>query len=91
MLNPFAPPSDPGSYVDLRKRMHQNVQYLRVNDKIFEVVKNAYEHALIRENVVLSRPERNRMLSQIMKMSGMTCAGNLTKAPRLPKPFIFLR
>jgi hypothetical protein len=68
MLNPFAPQPDPGSYVDLRKRMLQDVQYMRVNDKIFEVVKNAYEHALIRENVVLSRPERNRMLSQIMKM-----------------------
>ena len=68
MLNPFAPQSDPGSYTDLRKRMLQNVQYMRVNDRIFEVVQNAYEHALIRENVVLSRPERNRMLSQIMKM-----------------------
>jgi hypothetical protein len=68
MLNPFSPQQDPGSYVDLRKRMLQHVQYMRVDDKIFEVVKNAYEHALIRENVVLSRAERNRMLSQIMKM-----------------------
>ena len=68
MLNPFAPQSDPGSYLDLRKRMLQNVQYLRVEDKIFNVVRNAYEHALIRENVVLSRAERDRMLSQIMKM-----------------------
>lgn len=68
MLNPFSPQQDPGSYVDLRKRMLQNVQYMRVNDKIFEVVKNAYEHALIRENVILSRAEKDRMLSQIMKM-----------------------
>ena len=68
MLNPFAPQSDPGSYVDLRKRMFQYVQSMKVEDKIFEVVKNTYEHALIRENVVLSRAEKSRMLSQIMKM-----------------------
>jgi len=68
MLNPFAPQQDPGSYVDLRKRMLQHVQYMKVNDQIFEVVKNAYEHAVITENIVLSRAEKNRMLSQIMKM-----------------------
>lgn len=68
MLNPFGPKEDPGSYVELRKRVLRHVQYLMVNDQIFEVVKNAYEHALISENVVLSRAERNRMLSQIMKM-----------------------
>lgn len=68
MLNPFASQPDPGSYIDLRKRMFQHVQLLMVNDKIFEVVKNSYEHALISENVVLSRAERDRMLSQIMKM-----------------------
>ena len=68
MLNPFASQPDPGSYIDLRKRMFQHVQLLLVNDKIFDVVKNAYEHALISEDVVLSRAERDRMLSQIMKM-----------------------
>jgi hypothetical protein len=68
MLNPFAPKEDPGSYIDLRKRMLRHVQSSRVNDKIFEMVQNAYEQALIRENVILSRAERSRMLSQIMKM-----------------------
>ena len=68
MLNPFGPQQVPGSYVDLRKRMFQHVQDMKVNDQIFEVVKNAYERALIRENIVLSRAERMRMLSQIMKM-----------------------
>ena len=68
MLNPFASQPDPGSYIDLRKRMFQHVQLLLVNDKIFDVVKNAYEHALISEEAVLSRAERDRMLSQIMKM-----------------------
>lgn len=68
MLNPFGSQQVPGSYVDLRKRMFQHVQDLKVNDQIFDVVKNAYEQALARENVILSRPERNRMLSQIIKM-----------------------
>jgi hypothetical protein len=68
MLNPFGSQQVPGSYVDLRKRMFKHVQDLKINDQIFEIVKNAYEQALARENVVLSRPERTRMLSQIMKM-----------------------
>jgi hypothetical protein len=54
MQNPFGSQQVPGSYVDL----HQ----------IFEIVKNAYDQALARENVVLSRPEITRMLSQIMKL-----------------------
>jgi len=68
MLNPFGSQKVPGSYVDLQKRMFQHVQDMKVNDQIFEVVKNAYEQALIRENIVLSRAERMRMLSQIMKL-----------------------
>jgi hypothetical protein len=69
MLNPFGSQQVPGSYIDLRKRMFQRVQDMKINDQIFEVVKNAYEQALTRENIVfLSRPERMRLLSQIMKM-----------------------
>jgi hypothetical protein len=68
MLNPFAPQENPGSYVDLRKRMLRDVLYLRVDNKIFEVVKNAFDHALILENIVLSQGEKNRLLSQILKM-----------------------
>ena len=68
MLNPFGSEKIPGSYVDLRKRMFKHVQDQKVHDQIFEVVKNAYEKALSKENIVLSRPERMRMLSQIMKM-----------------------
>ena len=81
MLNPFASQPDPGSYVDLRKRMFQHVQLLRINDKIFAVVKNAYEHALISEDVVLSRAEKDRMLSQIMKMVLEEMLKKLDKGP----------
>lgn len=68
MLNPFGSQQIPGSYVNLRKRMFQHVQALKINDQIFEVVKNAYERALLQENIVLSRAERHRLLSQILKM-----------------------
>jgi hypothetical protein len=67
MKNPFGSEQVPGSYVDLKKRMLQRVQSFKVNDQIFEVVQVAYEDALKAENIVLSRPERKRMLSQILK------------------------
>jgi hypothetical protein len=68
MLNPFSSQPDPGSYVDLKKRMLQRVKSFKVNDQIFEVVQVAYEDALKAENVVLSSPERKQMLSQILKV-----------------------
>ena len=69
MLNPFGSQQDPGlySYVNLKKRMLQNVQATSVNDQIFQVVQNSFEAALRQENIVLSNPERKRLLSQILK------------------------
>ena len=71
MLNPFGPQQDPGlySYVNLQKRMLQKVQAAKVDDQIFQVVQNAFEAALKEGNTVtlLSRPERKRLLSQILK------------------------
>ena len=68
MLNPFASQSDSGSYVNLQKRMLQKVQSAKVNDQIFEIVQKAFENAMKAENIVLSRPERKRLLSQILKL-----------------------
>lgn len=69
MLNPFGSQQDPGpsSYVNLKKRMLQNVQAAKIDDQIFQVVQNAFENALQKENVVLSRPERKRLFAQILK------------------------
>jgi hypothetical protein len=47
--------------------MMQNVQAANVNDQIFQVVQNAFENALQKENIVLSRPERKRLFAQILK------------------------
>lgn len=38
-----------------------------LNEQIREIMVKAYENALDEENVVLSRPERNRLFSQIVK------------------------
>ena len=68
MLNPFGSQQVPGSYVNLQKRMLQRVQSVNIDDQIFEVVQKAYEVALKEESIVLSRPERKRLLSQILKL-----------------------
>ena len=69
MLNPFGSEQDssPFSYVNLQKRMLQKVQAAKVSDQIFLIVQNAFENALQKENVALSRPERKRLFSQILK------------------------
>lgn len=67
MLNPFGSQQVPGSYVNLQKRMLQRLKSAKVDDQIFQVVQQAYEVALSEEGVVLSRPERKRLLSQILK------------------------
>ena len=68
MLNPFGSQQIPGSYVNLQKRMLQRIQSAKIDDQIFEVVKQAYEVALNEEGILLSRPERKRLLSQILKL-----------------------
>jgi len=67
MKNPFGDQQVPGSYHNLKERMYKKVSE-SVNEHIFTITMKAYEDALHEENVVLSRPERNRLFSQIVKM-----------------------
>ena len=67
MKNPFGDQQVPGSYHNLKERMYKKVS-ANVNEQIREIMVKAYENALNEENVVLSRPERKRLLSQIAKM-----------------------
>lgn len=67
MKNPFGDQQIPGSYHNLKERMYQKVS-ANVNEQIREIMMKAYEKALYEENVVLSRPERNRLFSQILKL-----------------------
>ena len=67
MKNPFGDQQVPGSYENLKERMYKKVS-ANVNEQIREIMVKAYENALDEENVSLSRPERKRLLSQIVKM-----------------------
>ena len=67
MKNPFGDQQIPGSYHNLKEHMYKKVS-AKVNDQIREIMTKAYEDALYEENVVLTRPERNRLLSQIVTM-----------------------
>lgn len=68
MKNPFGPELDPTPhFMNLKNRMIERVESAKVTDQIFQVVQKAYEDALKKENIVLSHPERQRLLSQILK------------------------
>jgi len=68
MKNPFGPDPDAfPSYINLKQRILKNVQAANVNDQIFQLLQNAFENALNKENIVLSRPERVRLFSQTLR------------------------
>ena len=69
MKNPFGPePESFHSYVNLKKRMLSLVKTGKVYDQMFQVVEKAYEEALKEENIILTRAEQKRMLSQIFRL-----------------------
>jgi len=69
MENPFTLQPDSSSYTNLKEKVFQNVQAAGINDRIFEIVQRTYDEAIAKENIVLSRLERKRLLAQIMKQT----------------------
>jgi len=67
MKNPFGDQQVPGSYENLKERMYKKVS-AEVNEQVRIIMVKAYEGALNEENVMLTRPERQRLFSQIGKM-----------------------
>jgi hypothetical protein len=67
MQNPFKLPEDSGSYINLQNRMLQKVETANVRDQILAMIGKTFEDALQTENIVLSGPERKRLLKQITK------------------------
>ena len=57
----------PPDSFDPKKRVIQSMQSAKVNDQIFETAQKLFEKALASENIVLSRPEKDRLLSEILK------------------------
>ena len=71
MKNPFGDQQIPGplgSHLNLKERLYKKVKAAKVDEQILAIMLKAYEDALYEENVALSRPERNRLFSQIIKM-----------------------
>ena len=48
--------------------MLKRVKATNIETQVMELYQKAYEDALYKENIVLSRPERNRLFSQILKL-----------------------
>ena len=65
MFNPPNSYPNPSSYFDLLKRITQLVQEKNVDQQILQIVQQAFEKELSSENVVLSRPEKTRLLQQV--------------------------
>ena len=75
MKNPFGDQKIPGDYRDLKERMYKRVS-ANVNEQIRGIMVKAYENALNEENVILTRAERKRLLSQIIEMVMKDITGN---------------
>jgi len=67
MFKPPPPYQGSGSFKDVLKRMTQHAQQEKVDEKIFEIMKQAFETGLNKENIILSRPERVRLFKQVTK------------------------
>ena len=66
MLTPLGSHNS-GSYLDLRKRVIQRMHSARVDELVFKAVQESYEKIMNSENIVLSRPERERLLQHVMR------------------------
>ncbi|MBL8077844.1 MAG: hypothetical protein JNM55_07775 [Anaerolineales bacterium] len=66
MLNPYDPSN--GMYVNLRRRVVQNLKALGIEGSILEVVQTAYEEALRAENIMLAPIEKKKLFSDVLKL-----------------------
>jgi hypothetical protein len=66
MMDPYDPSN--GMYVNLRRRMVQNLKALGVEGTILEVVQTAYEATLKTENILLTPIEKKKLFSDVLKL-----------------------
>jgi hypothetical protein len=67
MLNSPNSLPDFGSYEDIQKKMIQRVRQANLDEKILGMLKSNFEKELAQRNIMLSRPERNRLFRDIVK------------------------
>ncbi len=59
--------SNSDSYFDLLKRITQLVQKKKVEKQILQIVQQVFEEELNSANVVLTRPDKTRLLQQVTR------------------------
>jgi hypothetical protein len=67
MFNPPDSYPNPGSYLDLKKRMIQHMQQAKVDDRMIEIVQMACENELDKQHIVLSSLEKELLLRQVIQ------------------------
>jgi hypothetical protein len=67
MFNPPNSLPDFSSYEDLQKRMIQRFREASVEEKILDILRTKYEKEFAQRNIILSRPERNRLFRDVVK------------------------
>jgi hypothetical protein len=55
-------------YVNLRRRMVQNLKAQGVEGSILEVIQTAYEETLRAENLMLTPIEKKKLFSDVLKL-----------------------
>ena len=55
-------------YVNLRRRMVQNLKALGIEGSILEVIQTAYEETLRAENIMLTPIEKKKLFSDVLKL-----------------------
>jgi hypothetical protein len=58
---------DFGSYEDIQKKMIQRVRQANLDEKILDILRTKYEEELAQRNIMLSRPDRNRLFRDVVK------------------------
>jgi hypothetical protein len=67
MLNSDNPFTSGSYYIDLRGHILQRLRSANINDQVFVVVRMAFAKALEVDNIVLSRPEKECLLADVLK------------------------
>jgi hypothetical protein len=66
MMDPYDPSG--GMYVNLRRRMVQNLKAQGLEGSILELTQTAYEQTLKTENIMLTPLEKKKLFSDILKL-----------------------
>lgn len=66
MMNPSN--AGDGMYVNLRKRMFQNLKASGLEGSILELAQTAYDQILRAENILLSPLEKKKLFSDVLKL-----------------------